>query len=134
MMTSPRKLDLIDRAIAANAKLGNALAELISIADAIRATLSTAVETPVKPALNLPQTREEALAAHRRAHRSGYPPKIEGDPELEAFILARVDTLTFGQITDAIKADFPPAQHVGRSTVHRWWRLRTARGKDLNRL
>jgi hypothetical protein len=83
--------------------------------------------------LNAPQTREEVFAAHRRAHRSGYPPKIEGDPEIEAFILARIETLTFGQITDAIKAAFPATRHVGRSTVHRWWQRREARGEDLNR-
>ena len=92
----------------------------IRITDVIRGTLSTAVEAPAKPSLNAPQTREEALAALRRAHRSGYPRKIEGDLELQAFILARIDALTFEQITDAIKANFPPARHVGRSTVHRW--------------
>lgn len=27
--------------------------------------------------------------AHRRAHRSGRPPKIDTDPELQAFLLAR---------------------------------------------
>lgn len=121
--------DLAARAIAANARLGEAFAELISIADAIRASLSTAVETPVKPALNAPQTREEALAAHRRAHRPGHPSKIDSDPELQAFILARIETQTFDQITAAIKATFPATQHVGRTAVHRWWRLYEARGR-----
>ncbi len=49
------------------------------------------------------------------------PFTIEGDADIEAFILVRIETLTSEHITDAIKADFPPARHVGRSAVHRSW-------------
>jgi hypothetical protein len=97
MTTDSRNADLIDRAIVANRQLGDALTELLSITDDIRASLSTPVQTPFEGPSNAPATREEALAAHRRAHRSGGPGKIEGDPELEAFIAARIDTLTYAE-------------------------------------
>ncbi|OZA07492.1 MAG: hypothetical protein B7Y02_13855, partial [Rhodobacterales bacterium 17-64-5] len=58
------------------------------------------------------------------------PSKIDCDPDLQAFILARIETQTFDQITDAIRTTFPPAQHVGRTSVHRWWRQYEARGRN----
>ena len=71
-------------------------------ANSVQATVfkpvEAGVEHPVQPPFNTRQSREDLQAEHRRAHRSGRPGKIEGDPELEAFILARIDTLTFAQI------------------------------------
>ena len=61
-----------------------------------------------KHALKVLPTREQMLAAHRRTHRPGWPGKIEGDPELAAFIRARIDTLTFAQIVSEVRATFPP--------------------------
>lgn len=124
MTTDSRNPDLIARALAANAQFGDALAELISIANAIRATLSTAVETPVEPPLNAPQTREEALAAHRSPHSMGVPGKIESDPELEAFILARIDGKTYAQIIADVKVNFPADRQTSVSAVQRWFRKR----------
>lgn len=126
MTTDSRNPDLIACAIAANAHLGEALAELISIADAIRESLSTAVEPPIKPPLNEPQTREEALAAHRREHRMGLPGKIAGDPELEAFIVDKIATLTFAEVAESVAATFPPDRRTSTSAVHRWWQKRQA--------
>ena len=57
---------------------------------------------------------------HRRAHRMGRVPKIDADPELPGFILARLDRLTYHQIAAEIAAHFPPARHVHPATVHRW--------------
>ena len=128
MNATSRNPDLIDRAIAANRELGVALAELISITDAIRATLSTAVESPVQPPFNAPQTREEALATHRRAHRMGLPGKIEGDPELEAFIRARIDVKTYAEIVADVKAHFPADRQTNVSAVQRWFRKRQTGG------
>ena len=125
-MTEGNTQDLITRALAVNAKLGADLAELISIVAALCKSLSTAVETPVKAPLDAPKTREEVFAAHRRAHRSGHPGKIESDPELEAFILARIDTLTFGQIVSDVRATFPPDRHCSHSGLGRWWKRRSA--------
>ena len=101
-MTAPDEtgnpLALIDGAMR---ELRSALAHTnaaAALATQARQTLSTGIEHPVKPPLNAPLTRDEVQAEHRRAHRSGRPAKIEGDPELEAFIRARIDTLTFAQI------------------------------------
>ena len=40
------------------------------------------------------QTEAMLLPGHRRHHRSGTPPKIENDPELRAFIAARIDKMS----------------------------------------
>ncbi|WP_062560814.1 hypothetical protein [Paracoccus aminovorans] len=53
---------------------------------------------------------------HRREHRMGRAPKIDADPELPAFILARLDRLTYHQIAAEIAAHFPPARHVHPAT------------------
>lgn len=63
----------------------------------------------------------DAKAAHRAAHKPGVPPKIEADPEVKAFIQARLDTMTFDDIVASLKAAFPPERHVSRSSLHRWW-------------
>lgn len=129
MTTSTHKLDLIDRAIALNRELGVALADMIGMTDAIRTSLSTPVEAPLQPALNAPQTREEVFAAHRRAHRSGRPGKIEGDPELEAFILARIAVQTYAEIIADVKERFPADRQTSISAVQRWWCKRHSAGK-----
>ena len=67
------------------------------------------------------QTRAEVLAAHRRAHRPGIPAKIDSDPELRAFIVARLDTRTFTQICDEAAAHFPPDRRTSLSALSRWW-------------
>ncbi|TYB81482.1 hypothetical protein [Maritimibacter fusiformis] len=59
---------------------------------------------------------------HRREHRSGRPPKIDTDPELAAFIRARIDRLTFEEIAAQVAAHFPPDRRVGKSTIHAWWK------------
>ena len=74
--------------------------------------LSTGVQTAVK---------HDVIAAHRRAHRTGRPAKIEADAELRAFIIARIDTLTFDQMITQIIAVFPPTRRISRSSLHRWW-------------
>lgn len=63
----------------------------------------------------------DVKAAHRAAHKPGVPVKIEADPELKAFILARLDKLTFTDVVAELKQAFPPERHVSRSSVHRWW-------------
>ena len=74
--------------------------------------LSTGVQTAVK---------HDVIAAHRRAHRTGRPAKIEADTDLRAFIIARIDTLTFDDLTSQIAVTFPPNRRVSRSSLHRWW-------------
>ena len=62
------------------------------------------------------------ITEHRRLHKPGRTPKIDMDPALQSFILARIDRLTFHQIADEIAAHFPPDRQVGKSVVHAWWR------------
>jgi len=67
------------------------------------------------------------LTEHRLAHRPGRPPRIDSDPDLQAFIAARIDRMTFVQIAEAIAGHFPPARRVGKSAIHAWWRRSKSR-------
>ena len=121
MIEDAHKYDLIDRAIAANREPGAALAELISIAEAIRASPSQTVQTPFERPSNALQTREEIQAAPRRAHRRGTRSKIEADPELAAVITARIDVKTYAQIVADVKSHFSADRQTSTSAVQRWF-------------
>jgi hypothetical protein len=99
----------------------DALAQLDAARQALTG-LSTALEEgvqcPVDPAL------------HRATHRPGTLSRINTDPELRAFILARIDRLTFDAVVSEIRSSFPSDRRVSRSALHRWWH-RT--GKHLDR-
>ena len=58
---------------------------------------------------------------HRAAHRVGSPSRIDTDPELTAFIRARIDRLTFKEIAADIAAHFPPERRASASGLHRWF-------------
>ncbi len=58
---------------------------------------------------------------HRAAHRPGTRPKIASDPELQAFIAARITRMTFDQLAEEVAKHFPKDRRVGRSTIHLWW-------------
>ena len=60
------------------------------------------------------------VTEHRREHRPGVPGVIASNADLQAFILARLDRLTFKQIADDIASHFPVPLHVHQSTIHRW--------------
>ncbi|MGB3409146.1 MAG: hypothetical protein WBA67_16815 [Jannaschia sp.] len=62
-----------------------------------------------------------SLAEHRRLRRSGVPSKIDTDPELRAFVLARIDTATYQALAEEIAEAFPEDRRVHRSAVCRWW-------------
>ena len=106
----PRKLPQSPALIVASLK-----AKVAALDDDLTG-LQQALEGGVKRPVN-----GDVKAAHRAAHRPGFPPMIEADPELKAFILARIDTLTFDAIVADLKAAFPPERQVSRSSVHRWW-------------
>ena len=74
-----------------------------------------------------------ALAERRRNHRRGTLSKISLDPELRAFILARLDTLTFEEITRDVAETFPPARRVSRSSIARWWLANRQFSADIRR-
>ena len=74
-----------------------------------------------------------ALAERRRNHRRGTLSKISLDPELRAFILTRLDTLTFEEITRDVAETFPPARRVSRSSIARWWLANWQFSADIRR-
>ena len=85
------------------------------------ATLKSALEAPVEGPLNAPSTRANPAAEHRRNHRRGTLSRITSDPEIEAFIRARLDTDTLSGIVAQIAATFPQERHISLSCLSRWW-------------
>ena len=65
---------------------------------------------------------------HRAAHRVGSPSRIDTDPELTAFIRARIDRLTFKDIAADIAAHFPPERRASVSGLHRWFHRQKRHG------
>lgn len=66
-------------------------------------------------------TIDEARRARVGAHRRGMAAKLALDPELRAFVEARLPIMTFGAIETEVTAHFPPDRRVSLSTIHRWW-------------
>ncbi|CUH80715.1 hypothetical protein [Tropicibacter naphthalenivorans] len=94
-------------------RLGLAYAELEDLVqDTLKAPPSEALRCDVP------------VTDHRRAHRSGRPAKLDSDPELRAFVLARIDRLTFPQIEADIAEAFPEDRRVRKSAIHAWWTRR----------
>jgi len=60
----------------------------------------------------------QATAEHRRHHRNGTLSKVHDDSELRAFILARLDAMTFKEIAVAVAATLPPDRRVSLSAIH----------------
>ncbi|TCO73064.1 hypothetical protein [Rhodovulum euryhalinum] len=111
---------LAARAALAEARklLDNVSAELDRLQVAVRAELAEGVPTPLQtPLEDLPEPSE-----HRRAHRTGFPSKIDTDPELRAFILARIDRMGFVPLAAEVAQAFPPKRRVGKSGIYDWWR------------
>lgn len=84
-------------------------------------TLETALNQSIKGALNTTSTVTPAAAEHRRLHRSGQPSRIASDPDLQAFIRSRIDTMTFTDIIAEIAAAFPKERRTSMSALSRWW-------------
>ncbi len=85
----------------------------------LEVALNQAIKGPLNEASNLPPN----LAEHRRAHRPGFPARITSDPELEAFIRARIGQMTFAQIIAEVAATFPPRRRTSMSALSRWWKV-----------
>ena len=117
--------------------LRDALSRALAASRAARATLAdldTALETALEEGLQAPVEEATATASARRAHRPGVLSKLATDPDLRAFVLARIDGLTFDQIADEIAANFPPERRVSRSSLHRWWHRHGRHIEPLNHL
>lgn len=81
--------------------------------------LQGGVQTPIEGAGNT-----AATCPHRAAHRPGLPARLDSDSELRAFVLDRIEIMTFPALADAVAANFPPERRVGKSALHKWWQSR----------
>jgi hypothetical protein len=98
--------------------------------EAAAKALSTALEDPGKAASAAADALAAALdgpgmaagpAPMRQERRAGVAPRIDADPELEAFIRARIDHMSFARLGRAVADAFPPERRVHPATIHRWW-------------
>jgi hypothetical protein len=89
--------------------------------------LEMALQQAVQRSFQCQPASEALPSEHRREHRPGVQRRIDADPELQAFIRARIDRLTFVEIADEVAGHFPPARRVRRSAIHAWWKRGTSR-------
>ncbi len=114
-----RHMETARLALAQSAELQAASLRLIREAEtALQEALQNALSTPLEDSLK----STAPICAHRRAHRPGRPAKIDSDPELQAFIRARIDRHTFIEIADAVAKAFPEDRRVGKSAIHDWFK------------
>jgi hypothetical protein len=90
-------------------------------------TLSTLVQSLVEGTVEALPEPAAPPSEHRRAHRMGHPPKIDRDPELRAFVAARIDRMTFEALADDIARHFPEPRRVRKSALHAWWKANRPR-------
>ncbi len=102
--------------------------EILDTAFKLRALAARLESTANAPSTGrkTPVEGTSPLAAWRAAHRVGTPSRITSDPEVEAFILARIEAMTYAQIVAAVAARFPKARHISMSSLQRWWTKRRA--------
>jgi hypothetical protein len=123
-VTTQTDLELVARKMAeAGALLRSALDTQTQAEHALEATVKRAI----KIGLNSLQPDAFPVTDHRRHHRPGRPAKIDTDPELQAFIAARIDRMTFVQIAADIAGHFPSERRAGKSAIHAWWHRNKAR-------
>lgn len=79
----------------------------------VRKVMNAKTPTPIAPSAH--------LAAHRAAHRSGKPSKLD-DPEVRAFVDARIENMTFEELALACLDRFDDGRAPGRSALHRYWK------------
>lgn len=89
--------------------------------DQSRGAVEEAMNTCSKGLSNPVCAETFPVTEHRRRHRLGRPAKIETDPELKAFIIARIDRMTFEQVASDVATHFPKDRRVGKSAIHDRW-------------
>lgn len=96
--------------------LARAEAEINGLISGLETDVKDGVQRGVKRPVKV-----DVEATHRREHRMGRPAKIDADSELQAFVTARLDTMTFDQIAKEVASHFAPKRRASRSSIHRWW-------------
>lgn len=84
--------------------------------------LEAAIEVSLQQGLNALPQPSALISQHRREYRPGPPPKITGDPELQAFITTHIDRMTFDEIAAEVAQHFSPRRRVGKTAIREWWR------------
>lgn len=115
-------------------KLTEAMAELQAGCEALgRAgtALEEALQALVRAGTNALPSPDIPVTAHRRAHRMRRAPKIDSDPELQTFITARIDRMTFKEIAAEVAQHFQPARRVGKPAIHDWWKRQGHPGRSV---
>ena len=56
----------------------------------------------------------------------GAPSRVDQDPELRAFILARITLMTYKKVVADAAEHFPPERRTNVSSLLRWWRKQHA--------
>jgi hypothetical protein len=87
----------------------------------VQMTLQTAIEAQRSAAVAALPPCDIPATLHRREHRSGRTAKLDVDEMLQAFVLARIDRLTYQEIADEIAQHFPVDRRIGKSAIHSWW-------------
>ena len=130
MTDAPEPRAALVEALALVREAGHLSAALAATLNRASTALETALDALDKEGLAALPEAVGPINPHRAAHRSGTPAKIDNDAELQAFIRARLDRMTFVQIAAAVADHFPPERRVGNSALHAWYgrTLRRERG------
>lgn len=96
----------------------------------LETTLQNLREATVQSRLSSLPHCDVPVTDHRREHRMGPVPKIPGDLELQTFITARIDRMTFVEIARDVAQHFPPGRRVGKSAIHDWWKREGRHGRS----
>lgn len=96
--------------------LSQALAELRA-SHAAQARAITALETAIEASLQQGLNALPKPSAPISEHRSGPPPKIAEDAELQAFIMALLDRQTFEGVAAEVTQHFPANRRVGKTAI-----------------
>ena len=105
--------------------VGGAISRAERLSDSLETAIEAGVKTPFQRAVQAAPAPADPRAEHRRAHRPGTLPRITCDPEVEAFILGIIETMTYAQVVEAVARAFPPDRHISASSLQRWWRKRS---------
>lgn len=108
-----------------HARISRALADVSrvrSALDRINQALETVLEGDVDASFNAVSGMVAPGLEYRRDHRPGRAAKIDCDLELRAFIVARIDTMTFEELAREVAIAFPSERRVRKTAIHQWWR------------
>jgi hypothetical protein len=84
------------------------VAQILTAATGLQAAIEDGLQAPVKGS---------SKPLERRSNKG----KIADDPDLQAFIRARILTATFASVVADVAVSFPPEKHISLSGLHRWW-------------